>query len=61
MEKKGDSNHVHPFMTTEVSVLQRPPQSPDPSPVKQLWDVVEQESLCDAVMEAWTNISEGQK
>ena len=49
----------------ELTVLQWPPQSPELSPVGQLWDVVEilitdeqltnLQQLRDAVMSIWTN------
>ena len=39
-----------------TAVLQWPPQSPDLSPIEQLWDVVE--SLRDAIMSIWSKISD---
>ncbi len=54
----------------EFTLLKLPPQSPDLSPIEQLWDVVEREihildvqpanlqQLRDAIMSIWTNISE---
>lgn len=45
--------------------LQRPPQLPEPRPVEQLWDVVEEEilitavqQLSDVLVSVWTQIFE---
>lgn len=54
----------------ELTVVQRPPPSPDLNPIQHFWDVVEQEicitdlqptnlqQLCDAITSIWTKISE---